>query len=175
MVEYLRSSAGGSDAAARWQPVFEVLRTEPDAPVTKALTTPLMAALAKAIYNPRPKEGLTTIPAPTELLNRTRFQDDVNVKRHLFDKFIPASYRLAEDQLYHRMWNVEKAQRWLTFMACDLEGRQGTTDFSWWRLSGAAPKALSAIAVGLFVGILAAIGFSIPLGKGFSVQHVLDS
>jgi hypothetical protein len=49
---YLRDDAGGPAGRARWEPVLAVLGT--DAPAGQALRTPLMASLARTIYNPRP-------------------------------------------------------------------------------------------------------------------------
>ena len=62
----------------RWQPVLDVLRARPDAPLAHALASPLMVALARAIY---------TVPAtePGELLG---LADQDAVERRLLEGFI---------------------------------------------------------------------------------------
>jgi hypothetical protein len=64
---YLRDSAGGPVAKARWDPVLKLLGTE--TPVGQALGTPLMVGLARVIYNPRPGELAGTLRDPKELCN----------------------------------------------------------------------------------------------------------
>ena len=51
---YLCDDAAGPVAKARWETVLDEL--DPEGPVEQAMTTPLMLALARAIYNPRPGE-----------------------------------------------------------------------------------------------------------------------
>ena len=51
--DYLRGSAGGSIAAARWDAVLSTFAAEDPPPVAQALTTPLLVALARSIYNGR--------------------------------------------------------------------------------------------------------------------------
>jgi hypothetical protein len=62
VADYLRESAGGSAGAARWEPVIAAFTAGRSPPVALALTTPLMAALARAVYNPRLGEDLSAIP-----------------------------------------------------------------------------------------------------------------
>ena len=60
---YLRDDAG-SVAADRWNPVLA------EAPVREALDTPLMAGLARAIYNPRPGEQAGDLRDPARAVQR---------------------------------------------------------------------------------------------------------
>ena len=62
---YLLDDAPGPAARARWDPVLALLGTR--APAGQALTTPLMVALARTIYNPRPGETTGTLRDPAEL------------------------------------------------------------------------------------------------------------
>jgi NACHT domain len=161
VTEYLKDSAGGPDSAARWEGVVAVLASTPPVPVAQALTTPLMAALARAIYNPRPGESLSAVPRhPAELLDEELFPTRPAVEEHLFDVFIPAAYRPHLDQSRNSKWNADQAMRWLTFVARNLERRhQGTTDFAWWQLQGALPKT----SVGLFVGLAAGVAGALTI------------
>lgn len=157
--EYLKDSAGGLDSAGRWDQVVATLDTAPHDPVSQALTTPLMAALARAVYNPRPGETLSSVPRhPSELMDRDLFPTRTAVEQHLFDVFIPAAYRPHPDESRNSKWSTSQALRWLTYLARDLEYRQqGTTDLSWWQLWGAAPKPLVGLFVGLMSGVAAAL------------------
>ena len=159
VTDYLYDSAGGPESAARWDDLATALAADEAAPVTQALATPLMAALARAIYNPRPGESLSLVERhPAELVNREVFRTRAAIEQHLFDVFIPAAYRPRQDESRNTRWTADQAVRWLTFLAEDLQSRQGgTTDLAWWELVGAAPKLLPSLFVGLTVGITAAL------------------
>jgi NACHT domain len=173
--DYLRDSAGGMAAAARWDTVLSTLTAERPPPVAQALTTPLLVTLARAIYNPRPGETLAAIAhQPAELLDPARFPTRQDIERHLFDVFIPAAYRSHPDRSRRRPWTADQAKRWLVFLARDLEHRQRpTTDLAWWELSGAAPRALAGISVGLVAGLVVALGFPVPMELGLGLISAL--
>jgi hypothetical protein len=62
---FLTTDAGDAHIARRWTPVLnEMLR---HGPVRTAFTTPLIVTLARAVYNPRPGQGLHGTPDPAEL------------------------------------------------------------------------------------------------------------
>ncbi len=111
---YLCDDAGGPAARARWDPVLAVLGT--DAPVGRALETPLMVGLARAIYNPRPGELAGTLHDPAELCSPA-LADRTAVESVLFDAFIPAAYRHGPDG----RWKAQDAEKWLVFLARHLE------------------------------------------------------
>lgn len=162
VAEYLRKSAPRPEDAARWVPVIEAFTTDAQAPVVQALSTPLMIALARVIYNPRPDEHATAVTAdPAELLDANRFPDRETIEHHLYDQFVPASYRPSLDPEHpsgKHPWTAAKAQRWLSFIARYLDVQcQGRTDFEWWRLADAAPKYLVDLIFGLVAGLAAAI------------------
>lgn len=165
VLTYLRDSAGGS---SRWDPVRQAIDASRDLPLAQVLTTPLMAFLARTIYNPRPGENLAAgTPSPIELLDGQRFPDQQAVKRHLYDNFVPAAYRPRSDRPEGDKWRASQAQRWLEFLATDLQDRQsGASDLAWWQLRGAAPRWLSGVFVGLTAGLAGFIGFAVPLGLG---------
>jgi Pentapeptide repeats (8 copies)/NACHT domain len=138
---YLGDDAAGPQARARWEPVFSVLGTE--TPVGLALSTPLMVGLARAIYNPRPGELGVTLRDPAELLD-TALADEAAVESLLFDAFIPAAYRPNPAA----RWTAQQAERWLIFLARNLEYKIGGTDLAWWQLRLAAPHATSTVIAG---------------------------
>lgn len=157
VAQYLEDSAGGVTSAARWQAVREALVEQPGAPVTRALSTPLMAALARTLYNPRRDETAAGVTGPAELLSRDRFPSSASIEAHLFDGFIPAAYRPPTGATARERKFLSGAQRTLAMLARDLEGRQGgKSDLAWWDLRGLAPRWTA----GLFVGALAG-GFTV--------------
>ncbi|WP_018505338.1 NACHT domain-containing protein [Parafrankia discariae] len=130
VADYLQVSAGGPASAARWRQVLAALTQTPAPPVTQALTTPLMASLARTIYNPRPGEPAARVGrSPSELLDLVRFPTRTTVEQHLCDGYIPAAYRDASET---SRWKVADAERWLVFLARHLDG---SPNFAWWNVS----------------------------------------
>lgn len=173
--DYLRGSAGGTTAAARWDTVLSTFTADCPPPVAQALTTPLLVTLARASYNPRPGETLAAVPhQPAELLDLALFPTPKDIERHLFDIFIPAAYRPHPDPSRRCPWTADQATRWLVFLAHDLEHRQhGTPNLAWWELPGAAPRPLAGISVGLVAGLVGALGFHLPMELGFGLISAL--
>ncbi|MCM3923169.1 NACHT domain-containing protein [Frankia sp. AiPs1] len=175
---YLRRDADSS--ADRWRPVFAALGT--DAPVARALRTPLMVGLARTIYNPRHGEHRGALPDPAELCDRERFPDARAVENHLFDAFIPAAYRRPPHPRPARSWrrgltpaatySVEQAERWLTFLAAHLQrDLAGTTNLAWWEIPRAAPRWLAGAVVGTVAGLAAGFVAALTpqLGAGLGI------
>ncbi len=183
VADYLRAAAGGPAGRARWGRVLDVL-TDPAHPVGQALTTPLMATLARTIYTPRPGEPATGLPNPDDLLGPGLASRQA-VERHLFDGFLPAAYRPHPDPALRCPWKPADAQRWLVFLAGHLEHRLGgTTDLAWWQLRTAAPRTFTGLVAGagsgaaaallsgcllgplagLLTGLLGGLAFGIPAG-----------
>jgi hypothetical protein len=161
---YLCDDAAGPAVRTRWDPVFAVFGTE--APVGQALTTPLMVGLARAIYNPRPGEALTTLRDPAELCDPD-LADRTAVEALLFDAFIPAAYRHGQDD----GWGAQDPEKWLTFLACYLDRTIGTSDFAWWQLPGAMPRFAWAVGSMVLVGVAAGLGTGLAafaLGAGMA-------
>jgi hypothetical protein len=117
----------GPLAAARWQPVLAELRDDPQAPLSRALTTPLAVWLARTAYtDPRAD--------PVELIDRTRFPDAGSIENHLLDSYLPAVYvrRTGEPDPRHA-YGPDQVRRWLGRIASELSGRR-TYDLAWWTL-----------------------------------------
>jgi hypothetical protein len=148
---YLQDDAAGPVARARWD-FLDTLSSK--SPVRQALETPLMAGLARAIYNPRPRELTGTLHDPAELCDPA-LADRPAVESLLFDAFIPAAYR---DYPPGR-WKAQDAERWLVFLARHLEHNIGTANFAWWQLQDAAPRKTAGTIAGLAAKVLSAAGF----------------
>ena len=185
---YLRDDAPGPAARARWDPVLALLGTR--APAGQALTTPLMVALARTIYNPRPGEAVGALRDPAELGG---LPDRAAVEAHLFDAFIPAAYRPSPGS----RWTAGHAERWLVFLARHLEHTIGTPDLAWWQLDKAVSRTAAGpgnrlvarlvarrgpelptrgvrintagLGFGLVAGLVAGLGFGLVAGPGFGL------
>jgi hypothetical protein len=131
---YLVDDEGSSAASERWAPVLAMLGSE--APVAQALSTPLMVALARVIYNPRPGELVGDLRSPAELCGLA-MEDRLAVESSLFDAFIPAAYRTRPGS----RWTLQQAERCLMFLAAFLDSAVGGTDIAWWQLRQVTPAA----------------------------------
>jgi hypothetical protein len=141
-----------------------VLGTE--APVSQALTTPLMVSLARAIYDPRPGESASNLPDPGELCSPA-LADRAAVESLLFGAFVPAAYR---DDSAGR-WELQEVQRWLVFLASYLERTIGTPDLAWWQLPQAIPRFVGAIGSMALVAVVAVAGTALAALAGRSTAE----
>jgi hypothetical protein len=130
VMEYLCHDSGAA-GPGRWAFLNHI---GAKSPVWRALETPLMVGLAKAIYGPRAGEASMGLRDPAELLDAT-LPDQKAVETRLLDQFVPAAYERRPGSPPPR-WSPERAQRWLGFLADYLE-RNSTADLAWWRLSRA--------------------------------------
>ncbi|MDT6985864.1 NACHT domain-containing protein [Streptomyces lusitanus] len=171
---YLTRDAGGehTSSAARWERVL--VRLGSDAPVARALRTPLMVFLARTVYNPRPGETATHLPDPAELCDEDRLPTQSAVERHLLDAFIPAAYRGRPGNACR--WSAQRAEHALAFLARHLQHTlDGTPDLAWWQLHKAIHRrvhqsllaTVAASAVGLSTldeGPGTGVGFALTAG-----------
>jgi hypothetical protein len=157
---YLCDDAGGPVMEARWDPVLPLIGT--NAPIGQALSTPLMVALARAIYNPRPGERAGSLRDPAELLSPT-LTERTAVESVLFDAFIPAAYR-GEPA---RRWKARDTEKWLVFLARHLEKTISSPDFAWWQLRPDISDfgiLVAGLGVGLGVGLGTAPAIAVIAG-----------
>jgi predicted Ser/Thr protein kinase len=172
--EYLtRASRPGADPAPRtvWEPVLSRLRERPRsegaADLADALGTPLMVALARAVYSD------TAGRDPAELLDTDRFRSADAVQEHLLAEFVPARYpRLPADAetapaagpRRPRRWDGERAEHWLGYLAWHLE-QQGRHDLAWWELGTAMGQRSLMLVVGVMVGIASGLVAGLVYGS----------
>jgi GTPase SAR1 family protein len=155
--EYLTRTAGEGRQTV-WTPVLAALGADPPPPIARALTTPLMASLARTIYNPRASESTLNLPNPADLCNTTVLPTRAAVEEHLFDGLIRAAYRPVPDLPGGH--TAEQATSYLIFLARHLEHRLHTTSLAWWELQLARPKAVSRLQVGLAASMLGFWGWA---------------
>ncbi|MEU3828967.1 hypothetical protein AB0F36_27140 [Streptomyces sp. NPDC029080] len=118
-----------------WRPVLRELAHRPYCPLARALTTPLMVALARAVYGDRTAD-------PSELLDTRRFPTVAAIEEHLLGAFVPASFADSGPT------GTRDAVRRLALLARVLQ-RRGTGLLGWWELEAMLPRALRVYAPGL--------------------------
>ncbi|BCL17036.1 NACHT domain-containing protein [Micromonospora sagamiensis] len=152
----------------RWEPVFAHLRAHQDGPLAKALSTPLMVALARSTY----QAGSTADPVDLLDVAQTAAGQRA-VEARLMADFVPAVYaprprRLASDQSQAGVhYHPEKAQRWLTFLARHMS-EHGVQDVGWWELSPLIRTVFVTLA-GLLVTLMTALLFVPVFGPVFGL------
>jgi hypothetical protein len=129
IIEYL--PAGQVGGAARWSAVVAHLRVKPDGVLSRALSNPLMAYMARAIY----------AAADTDPGTLLTFDTVVETEEHLFGCYLPTAYRPRlpvpnEEPL--RPYRAEDAERWLSYIAGQLQ-RRGKRNLCLWRLAELQP------------------------------------
>lgn len=169
--------AGQIDGHTKWAPVTGRLRACPDGPLAKALSTPLMAYLARTMYT-RPGSH------PAELCHTDRLTDRNTIENHLLNGYLPAIYQpqpatavSSRDDGY----TADQARRWLSFLARHL-ARLNTHDLAWWQLPLAIPHrrvlfslvfTLVAMVVFIFLTALQLVVIAI-IDIGISRDDLLD-
>lgn len=110
---------------APWQPVFAVLAGELPGPLLTVSTSPLMLGLIRAVHG-------TDHADPARLLAFTEVRE---LENHLLDGLLPSVFTDAPGApgARRRCWGVDRAERWLGFLAADLTLRQAD-DLPWWQL-----------------------------------------
>ncbi len=144
------------DGTNVWDPILAYLDECPDdlaaSNLAKVLSTPLMVALARAIYSDTPEND------PADLLDVSRFPSAQDLEDHLLDAFVPALYQRlpAERTSGHvraRHWDADCAQRYLGYLACHLN-RLDKQDLAWWELGDAMPRSERLLACAAVGGLI---------------------
>ena len=156
---------GTDEPGPRWDRVTAHLTGATDRPLAQALSTPLMAWLARVVYHHRGTD-------PGQLLTASWATSRQEIEEHLLDQLIPAVYGAAIGGYpAYTPVEINRARRWLANLAGHLQSR-GTHSLAWWELVLVLPRALLAVSFGLagvLVGGLAfgLIGYrvgALPLG-----------
>jgi hypothetical protein len=151
-------------SSTRWEEVFDHLRTHRTGVLAMTLSSPLMVAMARAIYT-SPNRN------PSELIDMASKGDQMAVERHLFDNFVVAAYEdrpaaPGQTTSAQPQWDAATARRYLAFLATHLH-RRNTRDLAWWELylaSGRIVPVVATLVSGVVPGI--AIGLAIWLTVG---------
>jgi GTPase SAR1 family protein len=144
----------------KWVPVTERLSQEPRGPLAEALSTPLMAAMARIAFS-------ETDQNPVELLSE-RLTDCQSIQRFLLDQFIPSVYLDLPSAVLNMHWPADKAIRYYRYIANYLL-RQRRSDLSWWELWRLIPVKLYWLIFGVSMGLISGIAFDILAGPGMAI------
>lgn len=142
---------------SRWLPVMAILAGERTGPLAQTLSSPLMAYVARTVYEDRDPSSLAT------------FADREAIEEHLFDAYLPAVYEKKIEQPYDH----KSVQQWLAFLATRIEGPQ--IGLAWWRLPAAVPSGWFAAGTGLSAAAIVGptVWFIIGPPSGLLVGAVL--
>ncbi|MBM7083159.1 NACHT domain-containing protein [Micromonospora humidisoli] len=115
---------------SRWGQTFLDLDADPEAPLTRALRTPLLVWLARTTYAGAAAD-------PRELCDRVRFPDQAAVENHLLDGLVSVAYPPQPTPARRRdtdeTWHPDDARSWLRFLARHLRDTD-THEIAWWQL-----------------------------------------
>jgi Pentapeptide repeats (8 copies) len=125
-----------------------------------------MAGLARAIYNPRWGEQAGDPPHPAKLCD---FADRLAVEAHLFDEFIPAAYRPPTKD----RWTAEQAEKWLVFLARQVDHEIGGVDIAWWQLEKAVPRIAFRLLAGVVIGLVVGLAWGLVVGLAWGFVWAL--
>lgn len=145
-------------AGTDWAAVYDELRERRGAPVSEALSTPLMVSLARLVF-----ERLGGDPA--RLLDADAFDSRLAVENELVDRVIDAAYAASpgEPQEVPGKWNADVARGWLSYLARYLH-RYSERELSWWRMSNRLLPSWAAPVVSIVVGALLTVAASVWVG-----------
>jgi hypothetical protein len=146
----------------RWAPVFDPLPAD-DLPAAQALRSPLVVWLAGRVYS-----QVQTDPAA--LLDPVSFPTPDAVESHLLTSLVPASFGSAPRSNSGRspaIASAEEANRWLGFLAYELQARKRYT-IAWWALIDLVPWrrliATTSVLAGVALGLIAQVSVLPPVG-----------
>jgi hypothetical protein len=177
--DYLRDASqpgpDGDPLGSVWDPVLAQLseqpRTRGASNVAAALTTPLMASLARTVYSDAPGAD------PRELLCVEKFPTSEAVQEHLLKEFLPAAYHprrtgppsdRGAGRHRLRRWDLQRAEYWLGHLAGHLDRlsrhvERESHDLAWWELGTTLPRSTRTFVIGFLTGL--AFGVTTAIGN----------
>ncbi|MEW9530169.1 NACHT domain-containing protein [Microbispora sp. NPDC049125] len=157
VIAYVRNRLAPGQAGA-WAGVLSAVKDDPDGPIARALSTPLVLWLLGKVY-------IETRADPARLCDAARFPTADAVTEHLLDNLVQATFAAippeqdTADPHDHdhpfrprREWNPDDAKRWLSFIAHHMSAGD-TRDFRWWHLHRAVSRRWSILVGGVTVGL----------------------
>ncbi len=129
--EYLKANTP-TRFADRWKTMSDFLKSIEGLQLATVLTNPLMLWLTREIYSAKETH-------PGELADTGRFGSQEAIEGHLLDELVPRKFAFDDARRAGTSrWTGPQAQRWLAFLAADLDNARAR-DITWWRLVLAAP------------------------------------
>jgi WD40 repeat protein len=132
--------------AETWERVFDHLEAHPQGVLARALSTPLMAALARTAYERLARD-------PSELVHPDRFATRSAIEDHIVDLMVDAAYAPAGSPVGRWSTTAEHARKWLGVLAREMLARH-ERDLHWWSLVPRLAGAWVGPALGVTAGLV---------------------
>lgn len=175
---FLERGAAGPDGP-NWHQIAAEIRSRPDGPLARALSSPLMASLIRSAYAGR-AEAAAALAAHG---NAAAIEDQI------LDALVPTRFHedaTSENHRPSRPVTAADADRWLAFLAARL-GREGSYELDWRRLRHTFPAfgtplrwavlggVLAWVAAGTLFGVSRGIAAGVSEGVRAGVEQGLDA
>jgi NACHT domain len=168
---YLELATQSPRDSQKWESLLAELERDPACPLAQALDTPLMLWLARTVYigtAAKPNILISTRPDGEKL-----FPTPDSIRNHLLDRVIPAEYaKIMVDGAKRLRYSGKNAERWLTFLAVQLE-QLNSYDLAVWRLHRSmnriAKYLVCCCVFGVIIGISGALLYSSKFGLSFGI------
>jgi hypothetical protein len=139
------------------------IRSHPEGPLARALSSPLMVGLVRSSY----ADGIELAAGPG---------DEAAIEERLLDGLVGAGFgsrATSEQARPERPWSALDAGRWLAFLAGHLASLR-SYDLDWLRLRYAVPAFTDPVRRAVFGAVLAFVltGMASGLGRGLSFGAV---
>ncbi|MFD0689719.1 NACHT domain-containing protein [Actinomadura fibrosa] len=145
---YLRSCLPPT-RRAHWDGVLAAVTAEPDGPLARALSAPLVLWLLRVVYIEGDRD-------PAELLDTERFPTEAAITDHLLGHLVRARADGPRPHGRPARWAPADVERWLGFLARHLSAH-GTRDLAWWHLCRLVPRRSFKIGAGVVLGLVVAV------------------
>ncbi len=151
---------GNSDRSSKWDALVAAITASPSSELSTALSSPLIAWLAKTIYAGDSDDAqLNENADPTELLDADRFPDSDAIERFLLGQLARAIFRRDEasptvTRTALNTFRIEDIQHWLSFIASHAMRRI----VAFWEFSRYAPLYRISSLLAIVVGVGLAFG-----------------
>lgn len=148
-------------AAPRWRLIASEIRAQPDSPLARTLSSPLMATLMRSAYADR-------ADAAAALAD---YGDAAAIADQILDALVATRFTehaASEQERPRQPVRADDAHRWLSFLAAHL-AREHSYDLTWPRLRHAFPAFSTPLRWAVFTGALAWL----VAGLVFAASHAL--
>jgi hypothetical protein len=137
---------------SRWRSLIETMKDDEESEVSKALSSPLIAWLAKIVYSGSSERLATEMPNPTELHDVIKFPNRDSIETHLLSNLAIAVFKRIEPSASPR-FPPEDADKWLAFLA----NRASRRRVAFWEFRNYAPVYRLSLALAAISGAVIAL------------------
>ncbi|MER7645525.1 hypothetical protein [Streptomyces sp. NPDC126522] len=158
VTDYL--TAGRTATDAHWDAVIKAMQRAPEGPLSRVLSVPLMAWLARSAYtHPSTRPDELCVPG----------LDEAALENLLLTRYFPAVYDTRRSGL-HR-FDAGRATKWLGLLAGQLAVNRQRNDWMWWELDATVRPSR----IGLLISGVATILWWLALILGYTLPpHIVE-